>query len=145
MKDSTAPHRGFEVRLKILPVLGQNPFFEISPLFEKSSFIKNFQKYFRSCFETSTRRCRIFHWSFWYQYWSFESQRPLAVPPFFAWAPLKLLSYTPACPYAPKLGNIILLPNDRIFRALSDGTYRIFSVPDLKNKDLNVILFINYE
>ena len=57
----------------------------------------------------------------------------------------KLLSYTPTCPYAPKLGNIILLPNDRIFRALSDGTYRIFSVLDLKNRDLNVMLFINYE
>ena len=26
------------------------------------------RKYFRYCLETPTRRCRIFHWSFWYQY-----------------------------------------------------------------------------
>ena len=29
--------------------------------------------------------------------------------------------------------HLILLPNDSIFRALSDGIYRIFSVPDPKN------------
>ena len=36
--------------------------------------------------------------------------------------------------YAPRgLMHLIKLSNDRIFRALSDGIYKIFSVLDLKN------------
>ena len=33
-----------------------------------------FGTYFRYCFETPTRRSRIIHWSFLYQYWTFKSQ-----------------------------------------------------------------------
>ena len=56
-----------------------------------------------------------------------QKLRPLKVPPFFAWASLDMLSYATTWPY------LILLSNERIFRALSDGINKIFSVMDLKN------------
>ena len=54
--------------------------------------------------------------------------RPLKVPQFLLESPY-ICSPTP-----PRgLMHLIKLSNDRIFRALSDGIYKIFSVLDLKN------------
>ena len=87
---------------------------------KKKRFLALNRKYFRYSFDIPTRRCRIIHWSFWYQYWTFNS------------APSKLLFYTLTWPYATNF-DIKRQHCQSSFRWLYIYIYWIFSVPDHKN------------